>query len=311
MNPVGLELELLAPVGNNRDDLARALARDFGGALRFGTSYHGEGHLPDGHPDCRLTPASRVDVKGAWFASFVDDPTIRDDLLDPTPQRRVARTDDVRLAAFIERSCWSASPRKVFAALQKTFSTHETDEGLYDPWGQPLVLWHHEPAERQRVCEVVLRPLSTRERGPVLKKVMARARSLGFTVPLEAAVHLHVDAAPFRSARALRRLVSEWNDSWRARFEPNSRCRKLGPFTPTMQRVVNTSVDDDDFQTIAVGLLLAGLHRSMDINLLGLLERAPKHPTVELRCLPGSLDAHATLERMALADAFFAHVLAT
>ena len=40
----------------------------------------------------------------------------------------------------------------------------------------------------------------------------------------------------------------------------------------------------------------------IDVNVLGVVERYPKQPTVEVRCLPGSLDAAETLERLAVVD---------
>ncbi len=305
-SPVGLELELLAPTGKTRFDLARALAKQAGGALRLSFKYHGQGLLPDGRPDCHLTPAARVMVRGKWFASVVDDPTIVDELA-PTPElMRIARTDDVRLAAWIERTCPGH-----FKPLQKTFAATEEADGFVDPWGQPLVRWHHVSTERARVCEVVLRPLHRRELGPTLRRVMKLATSLGFTVPAEAATHAHFDAAPFRSTALLRRLVLGWSSErafWLSRLRPNSRCRKLGPFSPDVVRVAKEADDALPFETVAAGLLLAGLHRAVDLNLLGLVERFPKQPTIEVRCLPGSLDAEATLAALFDASAFLESV---
>ena len=299
---IGLELELLAPPGKTRFDLARALAKQARGALRLSFKYHGQGVLPDGRPDCHLTPAARVLVRGKWFASVVDDPTIVDDLSQTTEFMRIARTDDVRLAAWIERSCPGH-----FRPLQKTFAATEEEEGFVDPWGQPLVRWHHVTAERARVCEVVLRPLGQKELAPTLRRVMKLATSLGFTVPAEAAVHAHFDAAPFRSTASLRRLVLAWSKDralWVSRIKPNPRCRKLGPFPPDVVRVAKEATDELPFETLAAGLLLAGLHRAVDLNLLGLVERFPKQPTIEVRCLPGSLDPEATLEAISHARAF-------
>ena len=51
-------------------------------------------------------------------------------------------------------------------------------------------------------------------------------------------------------------------------------------------------------------MLLGGLHRAIDVNVLGVVERFPKQPTVEVRCLSGSLHANETLERLALVDQF-------
>ena len=127
---------------------------------------------------------------------MVDDPTIVDDLAQTDELVRIARTDDVRLAAWIERTCPGS-----FGPLVKTFAATEEEDGFVDPWGQPLVRWHHISAERARVCELVLRPLSRKELAPTVKRVMKLASSLGFTVPSEAAVHAHFDAAPFRSKR--------------------------------------------------------------------------------------------------------------
>ena len=304
---VGLEVELLAPPGKTRFDLARALAKQAGGALRLAFKYHGQGTLPDGRPDCQLSPAAKVMVRGKWFASVVDDPTIVDDLAPDAESTRIARTDDVRIAAWIERNC----PGE-FGPLKKTFAATEEEDGFVDPWGLPLVRWHQVSSERERVCEVVLRPLNKKELAPTLRRVLKLARSLGFTVPAEAAIHAHFDAAPFRSTALLRKLVLSWTKertrmlSW---LEPNPRCRKLGPFPPDVVRVAQTATDDLPFETLAAGLLLGGLHRAVDLNLLGLVERYPKQPTIELRCLPGSLDPEATLARLSFAESFLSGLL--
>ncbi len=308
---VGLELEWLAPPGATRDDLARALAKTFRGALRFGWKYHGHGHFPDGRPDCHLTPASRVDVQGAWLASFVDDPTLIDDLAPTTATQRAARTDDVRLAGLAERQ-WSRSPalEARLAPLARLFGGEVADDGALDAWGHPLTRWHEVSAERARVCEVVLRPLAPKERGPVLRRVTKAARALGFTVPAESATHAHYDAAPFRSTAVLRQVVLDWHAQgahWRRRLEPNPRCRKLGPFPSEVVRVARAATDPTlPFETFAAALLLAGLRREVDVNLLGVVERHPKQPTLELRCLPGSLEADELLARLAVADALVA-----
>ncbi len=308
LESVGLELELLAPPEKTRNDLARLLAKHAGGALRLAFKYHGQGTLPDGRPDCHLTPAARVMVRGKWLASVVDDPTIINELLPNAEQMRIARTDDVRLAAWIERHCPGT-----FGALMKTFSATEDENGFVDPWGLPLVRWHHVSAQRARVCEVVLRPMKGKELAATLRQVMKLATSLNFTVPDEAAIHAHFDAAPFRSTAALRRLVLEWTKQRPVllrKFEPNPRCRKLGPFPADVVRVADLATDALEFDTLAAGLLLGGLHRAVDLNLLGLVERYPKQPTIEVRCLPGSLDPDATLSRVAHAREFLEGVMA-
>ena len=111
---------------------------------------------------------------------------------------------------------------------------------------------------------------------------------------------------------ALRRLVLKWSEErerWLATLKPNPRCRKLGPFPPDVVRVAREATDDLPFSTLAAGMLLGGLHRAIDVNVLGVVERYPKQPTVEVRCLPGSLDAEATLTRLSLVDQFLESVV--
>lgn len=310
---VGLEVELLAPEGSSRLTLARAFAREVGGRVRSGFKYHGAGFLPDGRPDCRLSDAWKVERDGAWLASFVDDPTIVDDLRTDERQGPLGRTDDVRLALWIERECWGATKQSRATPLVKTFAARDVGGLFVEPLGHPLLGWTEESTERQRVCEVVLAPLGRKELKKTLGQLCRLARALGFLVPAEGAIHAHYDAEPFRSTRALRRLILEWTKrrpSLVRQLEPNPRCRKLGPFSDQVLQVARASDDDTPFATVAAGLALADLHRAVDLNLLGLVERFPKQPTVELRCLPSTLDADATLARLKVADAFFTGVLA-
>jgi hypothetical protein len=243
-------------------------------------------------------------VKGKWFCSVVDDPTIVDELAAAGERLRIARTDDVRLALWMERNCPGT-----FDPLKKIFDATEEEDGFVDPWGQPLLRWHEVSSERLRVSEVVLRPLSRKELAPTLRKVMKVADTEGFTVPSEGAIHAHYDAGPFRTTPALRRLVLKWSEErerWLKKLKPNPRCRKLGPFPPDVVRVAREATDDLPFSTLAAGMILGGLHRAIDVNVLGVVERYPKQPTVEVRCLPGSLDAAETLERLAVVDQFLA-----
>lgn len=299
---VGLELELLAPEGSTRLTLARALASKWGARVQSGFKYHGAGFLPEGRPDCRLSEAFRVVRGKEVLATLVDDPTIVDDL-DSRDERRVplARTDDVRLALWLERRSWAASSSKRLSALVKEFDAREVDGVVFEPLGHPLVAWTTEPAQRQRVCEVVLPPLTGPALGRALQEVCAVASKLGFLIPAEGAVHAHFDAAAFRSTKALRRLMSRWMKERSTALrvlEPNPRCRKLGPYDDAVMRVVKQADDALPFATFAAALELAGLHRAVDVNVLGVVERFPKQPTVEVRCLPSTLDAEATLRRV-------------
>lgn len=308
---VGLELEWLAPRGRSRDDLARAVARAFHGRVEFGFKYHGAGFLPDGRPDCRLTEAVRVVRGRTVLASFVDDPTIVDEL-DPRGAPSLCwRTDDVRLALLVERTCWAKTRAQALAPFRTVFAAHHITGRILDPLGHPLLVRADDAGERARVCEVVLAPLARAELRSVLARVCGVAAKLGFTVPVEGATHAHYDARPFRSTRVLRRLIVRWareGAELRRALEPNPRCRKLGPFSPEVVRVAAESDDALAFSTFAAALSLAGLSREVDLNVLGVVDAFPKQPTLEVRCLPSSLDADATLRRLEVLDAILERV---
>ncbi|GMA86270.1 hypothetical protein GCM10025868_15200 [Angustibacter aerolatus] len=75
-----------------------------------------------------------------------------------------------------------------------------------DETGSTVALAAPLPPGRERPCEIVTPPIE-RDHLAVLESLLAPARALGFTVPVEAAVHLHVDGGPFRQVHAFTNLV--------------------------------------------------------------------------------------------------------
>lgn len=313
---LGIEFEWLLPPGRTRLDLARALARAFGGRLLHGWKYASRRALPDGRPDCELTPAFRVlDSSGVPLFTLVDDVTIERDL--DSSNRGVAprlRTDDVRLALWAESISWSPK-RGVEATLQhviREFRLRREEGRFIDPWGHPLLIEDTESAERLRVCELVTRPLRIKELDSVLPRALEAAQKLGCTLPHESATHLHLDAKPWRTTATLRRLILGYASArgvLQTALTPNPACRKLGPFPAKVIEVARRAPDELEFRTFATALSLAGAIKGLDMNLLGIIERHPRQPTLEVRCLPGILELAELRARWHTVESFLKEVL--
>ena len=296
---MGLELELLTPKGHTRVSFARALARRVKGRVEFGFKYFSEGTLPDGRPLCRLSLAARVvERDGRVLATLVDDNTLRAGLATKPTGRTLQATDDVRLALLAERIGWSDTEARRLSRLQALFEGFVEGGTLHDAFGNPLVITMTEPHSWHRVCEIVTRPLvGERERRTIVGAALATANELGCTIPSSAALHAHYDAAPWRDTRRLARLVLDHavrRDAWWAALSPNPGCHKLAPFPADVVRVAR-SPGRVSFATFAAALRLAGVTKACDLNLLGVIEPHPRQPTLEVRCLPMSLEVDAVL----------------
>lgn len=303
---MGLELELLTPKGHTRVSFARALARRVKGRVEFGFKYFSEGTLPGGRPLCRLSLAARVvERDGRVLATLVDDNSIRDGLPAKPAGRTLHATDDLRLALLAERRCWSDSEDARLEQLEALFEGFVEDGTLHDAFGNPLVITMNEPRSWHRVCEVVTRPLDgNRERRSLVDAVLSTAKALGCTLPSTAALHAHYDAAPWRDVKRLSRLVVEHaahRDAWWAALSPNPGCLKLAPFPADVVRVAQQP-GRVGFSTFAAALRLAGATKACDLNVLGVIEPHPRQPTLEVRCLPMSLEPDAVLASLERAE---------
>ena len=101
------------------------------------------------------------------------------------------------------------------------------------------------PAGRERPCEIITPPIET-DHAAALERLLVPARELGFTVPQEAAVHLHVDGAPFRRPEAFAnvvRLFGHWRHQLWAALDTNPACRRLAPLPDALLDLVETSDD--------------------------------------------------------------------
>ncbi|MBL8922240.1 MAG: amidoligase family protein [Myxococcaceae bacterium] len=304
---MGLELELLAPPSQSRVTFARALARRVKGRVEYGFKYWSEGTLAGGRPLCRLSLAARVlERDGRVLATLVDDNTLHGGLPAAPRARTLHATDDLRLALLVERLGWGATAARRPEPVKALFGGFVEAGTLHDAFGHPLVVTMEEPVAHHRVCEVVTRPLEgPGEREAIVGLVLEVADALGCTVPPTAALHAHYDAAPWRSVRALRRLIlthATQREQWWRALSPNPRCLKLGPFPPAVVRVARAR-RRVPFRTFAAALSLAGVSKACDLNVLGVIEPHPRQPTLEVRCLPMSLDPVAVLRSLGAAEA--------
>jgi len=361
---IGVEIELIAPPGVDRGVLARRVALASGGAARRVFHTDSEPSLVPGMGHFwHLTPAWEVsDAHGAPVASFVDDITIADDLRREHEEARARKaggvtsaspsspdlwrvlSDDPRLLRLVaDHSDPAARLEQSLDAAARLFGTDVEVVGgvrrLRDRSGASIAMAAPLAPGRERPCEIVTAPLVV-DHEAALEALLRPARELGFTVPVEAAVHLHVDGAPFRSAHAfanLVRLFGHWRGALHELLETNPACTRLAPMPPAVLALVEeeaaawaaatsaartgADAEDDvvttagDDATTAGGAASAerwhrlqqaaartGLLKYMDVNLTALLTDAPVRDTVEVRILPGSLSASDITGRARLVE---------
>jgi len=301
----GFEVELLAPRGASRADLARELAARTGGTVRRTFHVDTETSARAGVAAFwHLTPGFEVlDAGGALLCSLVDDVTIVADLdrrAAPLPGWYRIVTDDPRLVRLVARHADPAEGiGSVLEPVAALFGTRVRDVGgirrVDDGAGASIALATGLPGERERPCEVVTPPLVSAH-AAALEVLLGPARDLGFTVPREAAVHVHLDAAPFRDVAAFGRVVrlfADERDALRARFGTNPACTRLGPLPAELRELVDRRWSGwEELRAAAAALPVV---KWADVNLTHVLGTRPGPDTLEVRILPGSTDARAVV----------------
>ena len=301
----------MAPPGLSRLGLAQDLAARCGGRVRpvwhhdsqpslvpgLGRFLHltqgFEVRRADGELLCTLvddvTLVAGLDVRAAappgWFRILSDDPRLLRLLAahsDPGGELPTALDATARL--------WGSTVDRIGAV-------HRLD----DPAGATIALAVPQGGERERPCEIVTPPLTGDHRAR-LEELLGPARELGFTVPHEAAVHLHVDGAPFREPHALAnvvRLFAHWREPLRALLQTNPACRRLAPLPQPLVEAADGAPSTDVLRKAAAD---GELSKFFDVNLTQVLTDTPLRDTIEVRTLPGAIDADAILHRAALVE---------
>ena len=306
---IGVEIELLAPLGSSREALARQVAARVGGSATRIFHPESETSAVPGHPVFEnLTLGHRVaDAQGAWIASFVDDLTLQADLdKSHAPRQGWYRivADDARLLRLAQQHCDAKAPLEdVLAPLAALFGTQtQTHDGgmvrVVDALGASVAIGAPLPGERERPCEIVTAPIESGH-AEIIGALLADARALGFTLPHEGATHIHFDAAPMRDPRALARLVAFYeahHAALRAFAQSNPACVRLGGWPPELARLVaDPAFATLDWPDAARRLAQVGLKKWCDINLANLVNETAGKDTIEFRIFPATLDAAEVL----------------
>lgn len=304
----GFEIELLAPRGRTRRDLAQALTDQVGGAVH--RAFHPQSEISEvpGLPVFEnLTLAfDAVDRAGQLIARCADDLTIMADLdqaASSLPGWYRIVSDDSRFLRLIMQQCDPARPHQdVLKPVAALFGTdlQTTDElvRLDDTMGASIAIAATLPNERERPCEVITPPL-TRNHRATLARLLDAARDLHFTVPLEAAVHVHFDATRLRDAKTLSRLIRLLHrdgDRLKELVGTNPNCRRLGSMPDDLVAAVTASgFTDLDWPAARMQLSELELSKYTDFNFLNIVYEMPGKPTFEVRIFPGAMDADQIL----------------
>ena len=339
---IGFEIELLAPAGADRGTLAERIALERGGrVVRFFHTDSEPSLVPGMGHFWHLTPGFTVhDRHGAALASLVDDITIvadlRRDMHGKTqaagrhaagPRREVNEhsyrilSDDGRLLRLIADHTHPDTPfTRVLDDVGILFGTSvetiDTVRRLRDRAGASIAMATSLATGRERPCEIVTTPLS-RDHEAALETLLRPARELGFTVPVEAAVHLHFDGAPYRSVAAfsnLVRLFGHWREALRVALGTNPACTRLQPLPAALVDLVDQPdavglAEAEHWGGLQTAAKATGLTKYFDVNLTALLRDAPQRDTVEVRILPASLHAADIVHRAAFVEALLVRCL--
>ncbi|MDI6097200.1 amidoligase family protein [Actinoplanes sp. NEAU-A12] len=308
---IGFEMELMAPPGVSRRTLAMDLAGRCGGSVRPVWHHDSEPSLVPGLGRfLHLTQGFEVRrPDSALLCTLVDDVTLLHGL-DPRapaiPGWFRILTDDTRLLRLLAARCdpGGSLPGVLEPAARLWGTTVQRHGDIYrldDSAGATVALASPAGGERERPCEIITPPLAA-DHHAALTELLGAASGLGFTVPREAAVHLHVDGGPFREPAVLANLVrlfAFFREPLRQLLATNPACRRLAPLPAPLVAAVQGTPTTGELRRAATD---GGLTKFFDVNLTQVLTDTPVRDTVEIRILPGAVDPDEIVERAALVE---------
>lgn len=319
LGKIGLEIELMAPLGKSRKDLANAIASRLGGSVR--RFFHPQGEpskVPDTPVFENLTLGFIVENRqGNTLAQCVDDLTLQADLTQehpPIPGWYRIVSDDARLLRLGMRHMDAEAPLEtVMNPLAALFgSTPQVGEGgMYrvgDELDSPIAMGAPLPGERERPCELVSAPI-TENHQEQIEALLAPARELGFTIPVEGAIHIHFDAKPLCSAATFANLVrflGIYSDAVRDHFATNPNCSRLGRWPVEIFDVISSEgFTELSWDEAREKLSVIKLTKFCDFNLFNMVQSLPGKHTFEVRIFPVWMES----EKIVQAATFFSTIL--
>lgn len=313
----GFEIELLAPRGKSRHDLALAIADGPGCEV-----------VPCFHPQAELAAVPGAPIfenltlgyearaaDGSLLARCADDLTLQHDLdrkAAPKPGWYRIAGDDARFLRLIMRHADPGDEREtVLLPVADLFGTELTmsDDGmvrLADNFNAPIAIAAPLPGERERPCEIITPPIDSNH-AERLDALLSRARALGFTVPYEGALHIHYDATELCSTSTfvnLVKLLETHGAALKKLVGTNQHCIRLGKWPQALLDLVN----DPNFPMLSweearAQLAQTDLTKYCDFNLRNMVQTHPNKHTFEVRILPVSLDVAPIVRAAALFEA--------
>ncbi|MGF1676458.1 MAG: amidoligase family protein [Rivularia sp. (in: cyanobacteria)] len=320
---IGCEIELLAPKGLSRKDLADSIAQANNGIVRRIFYPQSEPSKVPGKPLFHnLTLGFElIDQQRNLIAKCVDDLTIQDDLNKsqlPTPGWYRIVSDDTRFLELIIRQTNAEKTKaEVLNPIANLFGTcaEESAEGMVrvaDNTGLPIAIAAPLPGERERPCELISPPIDTNHLEK-LEVLLTTARLLGFTAPVEGATHIHFDAKPLCSANIFANLVNIFHahgENLKRLVGTNPKCRRLGKWDITLLKLVNESgFRELPWEQAKMQIAKLELTKYCDFNLKNLIHPIPDKLTFEARIFPVWLDSQPIVEAAALWEAILRYAM--
>jgi len=311
---IGVEVELLAPQGHSRLDLAQAIADYYGGSVRYFFHPQAEFSKVPGKPIFQnLTLGFEVlHPQGHWLAQCVDDLTIQADLnrsQPPLPHWYRIVSDDSRWLQLVKRLANPhASLEQVLLPIAELFGTPlEFGEGgmvrVTDDNQSAIAMTVPLPGERERPCELITAPLVD-DHLARLEALLSLAKTLRFTLPRESATHIHFDATSLASPLIVANLVNflwQHGDHLKQLVKTNPNCRRLGKWPVALSQLIKspgfTTLPWEEAKTRLAALKLS---KYCDFNLNNLIQPLKDKHTFEVRILPGGLEGDKIIELAAV-----------